>query len=238
MGQKTNPIGLRLGIIKGWDSYWYGGKNFSEKLVEDNEIRKYLNARLAKAGISKIMIQRTLKMVTVTVFTARPGIIIGKGGSEVDKLKEELKKLTNKEVQINISEIRRPELDAKLVASNIARQIEGRVSFRRAIKTSIASSMRLGAGGIKVIISGRVGGAEMARSEMYKEGRIPLHTLRADIDYSLVEAHTTYGRIGIKVWIFKGEIYGRPDLVSVVEKNAGRQRGPVRGGGGRQRRRR
>jgi len=239
MGQKTNPIGLRLGIIKGWDSYWYGGKNFSEKLVEDNEIRKYLNARLAKAGISKIMIQRTLKMVTVTVFTARPGIIIGKGGSEVDKLKEELKKLTNKEVQINISEIRRPELDAKLVASNIARQIEGRVSFRRAIKTSIASSMRLGAGGIKVIISGRVGGAEMARSEMYKEGRIPLHTLRADIDYALVEAHTTYGRIGIKVWIFKGEIYGRPDLVSIVEKNAGRQRGPVRGGGGgRQRRRR
>jgi len=238
MGQKTNPIGLRLGIIKGWDSYWYGGKNFSEKLVEDNEIRKYLNARLAKAGISKIMIQRTLKMVTVTVFTARPGIIIGKGGSEVDKLKEELKKLTNKEVQINISEIRRPELDARLVANNIARQIEGRVSFRRAIKTSIASSMRLGAGGIKVVISGRVGGAEMARSEMYKEGRIPLHTLRADIDYALVEAHTTYGRIGIKVWIFKGEIYGRPDLVSVVEKNAGRQRGPVRGGGGRQRRRR
>ncbi len=238
MGQKTNPIGLRLGIIKGWDSYWYGGKNFSEKLVEDNEIRKYLNARLAKAGISKIMIQRTLKMVTVTVFTARPGIIIGKGGSEVDKLKEELKKITNKDIQINISEIRRPELDARLVANNIARQIEGRVSFRRAIKTSIASSMRLGAGGIKVVISGRVGGAEMARSEMYKEGRIPLHTLRADIDYALVEAHTTYGRIGIKVWIFKGEIYGRPDLVSIVEKNAGRQRGPVRGGGSRQRRRR
>ncbi|HDO06690.1 MAG TPA: 30S ribosomal protein S3 [Bacteroidetes bacterium] len=237
MGQKTNPIGLRLGIIKGWDSYWFGGKNFSEKLVEDNEIRKYLNARLAKAGISKIMIQRTLKMVTVTIFTARPGIIIGKGGSEVDKLKEELKKLTKKEVQINISEIRRPELDARLVASNIARQIEGRVSFRRAIKTAIASSMRLGAGGIKVIISGRVGGAEMARSEMYKEGRIPLHTLRADIDYALVEAHTTHGRIGIKVWIFKGEIYGRPDLVSVVEKNAGRPRGPIRGGGRPRRRR-
>ncbi len=237
MGQKTNPIGLRLGIIKGWDSYWFGGKNFSEKLVEDNEIRKYLNARLAKAGISKIMIQRTLKMVTVTIFTARPGIIIGKGGSEVDKLKEELKKLTKKEVQINISEIRRPELDARLVATNIARQIEGRVSFRRAIKTAIASSMRLGAGGIKVIISGRVGGAEMARSEMYKEGRIPLHTLRADIDYALVEAHTTHGRIGIKVWIFKGEVYGRPDLVSVVEKNAGRPRGPVRGGGRPRRRR-
>jgi small subunit ribosomal protein S3 len=238
MGQKTNPIGLRLGIIKGWDSYWYGGKNFSEKLVEDDAIRKYLNARLAKAGISKIAIQRTLKMVTVTIFTARPGIIIGKGGAEVDKLKEELKKLTKKEVQINISEIRRPELDAKLVATNIARQIEGRVSFRRAIKTAIASSMRLGAGGIKVIISGRVGGAEMARSEMYKEGRIPLHTLRADIDYALVEAHTTYGRIGIKVWIFKGEIYGRPELVSIEEKSAGRQRGPVRGGrarGGRRR---
>ncbi len=237
MGQKTNPIGLRLGIIKGWDSYWYGGKNFSEKLVEDNEIRKYLNARLSKAGISKIMIQRTLKMVTVTIFTARPGIIIGKGGAEVDKLKEELKKLTQKEVQINISEIRRPELDARLVATNIARQIEGRVSFRRAIKTAIASSMRLGAGGIKVIISGRVGGAEMARSEMYKEGRIPLHTLRADIDYALVEAHTTYGRIGIKVWIFKGEIYGRPDLVAIEEKSGGRQRGPVRGGSRPRRRR-
>lgn len=237
MGQKTNPIGLRLGIIKGWDSYWFGGKDFSKKLVEDIEIRKYLNARLAKAGISKIMIQRTLKMVTVTIFTARPGIIIGKGGSEVDKLKEELKKLTKKEVQINISEIRRPELDAKLVANNIARQIEGRISFRRAIKTAIASSMRLGAGGIKVIISGRVGGAEMARSEMYKEGRIPLHTLRADIDYALVEAHTTHGRIGIKVWIFKGEIYGRPDLVSVVEKNTGRPRGPIRGGGRPHRRR-
>ncbi len=233
MGQKTNPIGLRLGIIKGWDSYWFGGKNFSEKLVEDDAIRKYLNARLAKAGISKIMIQRTLKMVTVTIFTARPGIIIGKGGSEVDKLKEELKKLTKKEVQINISEIRRPELDARIVANNIARQIEGRVSFRRAIKTAIASSMRLGAEGIKVNISGRVGGAEMARSEMYKEGRVPLHTLRADIDYALVEAHTTYGRIGIKVWIFKGEVYGKPDLVDIAKPGNSRGRGghgPSRGG--------
>ncbi len=233
MGQKTNPIGLRLGIIKGWDSYWFGGKNFSEKLVEDDAIRKYLNARLAKAGISKIMIQRTLKMVTVTIFTARPGIIIGKGGSEVDKLKEELKKLTKKEVQINISEIRRPELDARIVANNIARQIEGRVSFRRAIKTAIASSMRLGAQGIKVNISGRVGGAEMARSEMYKEGRVPLHTLRADIDYALVEAHTTYGRIGIKVWIFKGEVYGKPDLVDIAQPSNTRGRGghgPSRGG--------
>ncbi len=235
MGQKSNPIGLRLGIIKGWDSYWYGDKDFSKKLVEDNAIRKYLEVRLAKAGISKIVIQRTLKMVTVTIFTARPGIIIGKGGSEVDKLKEELKKLTKKEVQINISEVRRPELDAQLVASNIARQIEGRVSFRRAIKTAISSSMRLGAEGIKIIISGRVGGAEMARSEMYKEGRVPLHTLRADIDYSLVEAHTTYGRLGIKVWIFKGEIYGKPELVStgnIQDKNS-RQRGPARMSGGR-----
>jgi len=240
MGQKTNPIGFRLGIVKGWDSYWYGGKDFSGKLVEDDKIRKYLNARLAKAGISKIMIERTLKLVTVTINTARPGIIIGKGGQEVDKLKEELKKLTGNEVQINISEIRRPELDAKIVAGNIAKQIEGRISFRRAIKTSIASSMRLGAEGIKVQISGRVGGAEMARSEMYKEGRIPLHTIRADIDYALVEAHTTYGRIGIKVWIFKGEIYGRPELVapsSSTGKSKQRHSGP-RGGGSRGPRRR
>ncbi len=240
MGQKTNPIGLRLGIIKGWDSYWYGGKNFSAKLVEDDKIRKYLNARLAKAGISKIMIERTLKLVTVTIFTARPGIIIGKGGQEVDKLKEELKKLTGKEVQINISEIKRPELDAHIVASSIARQIEGRVSFRRAIKTSVASTMRLGAEGIKVLISGRLGGAEMARNEQYKEGRVPLHTLRADIDYALVEAHTTYGRIGIKVWIFKGEIYGKPELVAVtVGGNNQRAAAPAnKATAGRQRRRR
>jgi small subunit ribosomal protein S3 len=213
MGQKTNPIGLRLGIIKGWDSNWYGGNDFASKLVEDDKIRKYLNARLGKAGISKINIERSLKLVTVTISTARPGMIIGKGGQEVDKLKEELKKLTGKEVQINISEIKRPELDAYIVASTIAKQIEGRISFRRAIKTAITSSMRIGAEGIKVMISGRVGGAEMARRESYKEGRIPLHTLRADIDYALVEAHTTYGRIGIKVWICKGEIYGRPELV-------------------------
>jgi small subunit ribosomal protein S3 len=237
MGQKTNPIGLRLGIIKGWDSYWYGGKDFSAKLVEDHNIRNYLNARLTKAGVSKIMIERTLKLVTVTINTARPGIIIGKGGQEVDKLKEELKKLTGKEVQINISEIKRPELDANLVANTIARQIEGRVSFRRAIKTSIASSMRLGAEGIKVLISGRLGGAEMARTEQYKEGRIPLHTLRANIDYSLVEAHTTYGRIGIKVWIFKGEIYGKPELVPTTI-GGGKSRDNAGPKGGRQRRRR
>jgi small subunit ribosomal protein S3 len=174
MGQKTNPIGLRLGIIKGWDSNWYGGKNFAPKLIEDDKIRKYLHARLAKAGISKIIIERTLKLVTVNIFTARPGIIIGKGGQEVDRLKEELKKVTKKEIQINISEIKRPELDAVIVANTIARQIEGRISYRRAIKTAIASTMRIGAEGIKVLISGRLGGAEMARSEMYKEGRTPL----------------------------------------------------------------
>ena len=186
MGQKSNPIGLRLGIIRGWDSNWYGGKDFSAKLIEDHKIRQYLNARLAKAGISKIVIERTLKLVTVTIFTARPGIIIGKGGQEVDKLKEELKKLTNKEVQINISEIKRPELDAMIVANTIAKQIEGRISFRRAIKTAISSTMRMGAEGIKVQISGRLGGAEMARNELYKEGRTPLHRLRAEIDYAIV----------------------------------------------------
>ena len=232
MGQKTNPIGFRLGIIKGWDSNWYGGRDFSKKLVEDDKIRKYLNARLGKAGISKIAIERSLKLVTVTIFTARPGMIIGRGGQEVDKLKEELKKLTGKEVQINISEIKRPELDAYIVASTIAKQIEGRVSFRRAIKTAVSGTMRIGAEGIKIMASGRVGGAEMARQETYKEGRIPLHTLRADIDYSLVEAHTTYGRIGIKVWICKGEIYGKPELVptSIASANK-KQSAPKQNGG-------
>ena len=198
MGQKTNPIGNRLGIIRGWDSSWYGGKRFEAKLVEDDKIRKYLNARLAKAYVSKVLIERTLKMVTINIFTARPGLIIGKAGQEVDKLKEELKKLTGKEIQISISEIKRPELDAVLVASSIARQLEGRVSYRKAIKTAIASAMRMSAEGIKVQISGRLGGAEMARTEHFKEGRTPLHTLRADIDYALSEAHTTYGRLGIK----------------------------------------
>ena len=212
MGQKTNPIGNRLGFIRGWDSNWYGGKNYTEKLVEDDKIRKYLNARLAKASVARIIIERTLKLVTVTIQTARPGAIIGKGGSEVDKLKEELKKLTSKEVQINIFEIKRPELDAQLVGAAIARQIEGRISFRRAIKMGIASSMRMGAEGIKITISGRLNGAEMARTEQYKEGRTPLHTFRADIDYAIVEAHTTYGRIGIKVWICKGEVFGKRDL--------------------------
>lgn len=231
MGQKTNPIGLRLGIIRGWDSNWYGGKDFSTKLVEDQHIRNYLNARLSKAGISKIVIERTLKLVTVTIFTARPGIIIGKGGQEVDKLKEELKKLTRKEIQINISEIKRPELDAVIVAGAIAKQIEGRISYRRAIKTAISSTMRMGAEGIKVQISGRLAGAEMARNELYKEGRTPLHTLRADIDYARAEAHTTYGRIGIKVWICKGEIYGKPEIVPMGGESSKKQaprKGPRR----------
>lgn len=232
MGQKANPIANRLGIIKGWDSNWFGGRNYGDKLAEDDKIRQYLMARLAKASISKIIIERTLKLITVTINTSRPGIIIGKGGKEVDKLKEELKKLTKKDVQINIFEIKRPELDAKLVADSVARQIEGRISFRRAAKMAVASTMRMGAEGVKVMVSGRLGGAEMARTEFYKEGRIPLHTFRADIDYALSEAHTTYGRIGVKVWICKGEIYGKRDLSPniVSNKPAGKQpRGGMRG---------
>lgn len=226
MGQKTNPIGNRLGFIQGWESNWFGGNDYSAKIVEDHKIREYLSARLQKASISKIIIERTIKLVTVTINTARPGVIIGKGGQEVDKLKEELKKITGKEVQINIFEIKRPELDAKLVADSIARQIEGRISFRRAIKMAIQSTMRMGAEGIKVKISGRLNGAEMARNEMYKDGRTPLHTFRADIDYALSEAHTTYGRIGIKVWICKGEVYGKRDLspnVGLQQKKGGKR---------------
>eukprot|EP01155_Anaeramoeba_flamelloides_P014609 Anaeramoba_flamelloidesa345819_12.p1 GENE.a345819_12~~a345819_12.p1 ORF type:complete len:238 (-),score=11.07 a345819_12:266-979(-) len=233
MGQKVNPISNRLGIIKGWDSNWYGGNNYGDKLLEDSKLRKYLNARLAKASISRIIIERTLKLVTITVFTARPGIIIGKGGQEVDKLKEELKKITDKEVQINIFEVKRPELDAIIVANNIARQVEGRIAYRRAIKMAIASAMRMGAEGIKVQISGRLNGAEMARTEMYKEGRTPLHTLRADIDYAQAEALTKMGLIGIKVYICKGEIYGKPDLspaLNTKDKPSGNRggRGPRR----------
>src|SRR3972149_7616589 len=230
MGQKVNPIGNRLGIIKGWDSNWYGGKDFSGKLVEDTRIREYLNARLAKASISKIIIERTLKMITVTINTARPGIIIGKRGQEVDKLKEELKKITKKDIQINIFEVKRPELDARLVADSIARQIEGRISFRRAMKMSVASTMRMGAEGIKIKCSGRLAGADIARVEGYKEGRTPLHTFRADIDYAVAEAHTTFGRIGIKVWICKGEVFGKRDLSPNITSNAlGKEK---KGGGG------
>ena len=194
MGQKINPIGFRLGVIKGWDSNWYGGKDFAEKLYEDQQIRKYVLARIPKGGIAKVIIERTLKRITLTIHTARPGVVIGKGGAEVDKLKEELKKITNKDIQINIFEIKRPEMDAKLVGESIAQQLQARISFRRAMKQAIAATMRVGAEGIKVKLSGRLGGAEMARSEMYKEGRIPLHTLRADIDYALSEALTVYGK--------------------------------------------
>ncbi len=223
MGQKVNPIANRLGFIRGWDSNWFGGKSYADNLIEDEQIRKYLRVRLAKADISRIIIERTNKLITVTIRTARPGMIIGKGGKEVDKLKEELKKITKgKEVQVNIDEVKRPELDALIVANNIARQIENRVAYRRAVKTAIANSMRMGAKGIKVRVSGRLNGAEMARSEEYKEGRIPLHTFRADIDYSLVEAHTKQGRLGVKVWIFKGEVYGKRDLSPRAETQKAR----------------
>ncbi|MEA3447668.1 MAG: 30S ribosomal protein S3 [Bacteroidota bacterium] len=226
MGQKVNPISNRLGIIKGWDSNWYGGNKYAEKILEDYKLRQYLNVRLAKASVAKIVIERSVKMVTITVHTARPGIIIGRGGSEVDKLKEELKKITSKEVQVNIFEIKRPELVAQLVASNIARQIEGKIAYRRAVKMAISSTMRMDAQGIKVLVSGRLNGAEMARSETYKDGRIPLHTFRANIDYALSEALTKTGMIGVKVWICRGEIYGKADLSpnAGMSKKGGKKR--------------
>ncbi|MEL7118678.1 MAG: 30S ribosomal protein S3 [Bacteroidota bacterium] len=232
MGQKTNPIGNRLGIIRGWESNWFGGNDFGDKVVEDEKIRNYLHARVQKGGIARIIIERTLKRITVTINTSRPGIIIGKGGQEVDKIREELKKLTGKDVQINIVEIRKPELDANIVAESIAKQLENRINYRRAIKMAIQSTMRAGAEGIKVRISGRLNGADMARSEEYKEGRTPLHTFRADIDYSLKEALTVYGLIGIKVWICKGEVYGKRDL----SPNVGQPK-KERGKGGRGRNR-
>lgn len=241
MGQKINPVGFRLGIVRGWDSNWFGGKNFSDKLVEDQKIRDYVDARIQKGGIAKVVIERTLKRITLTIHTARPGVVIGKGGTEVDKIKEELKKLTGKDVQINIFEIKRPELDAKLVGESIAQQIEARISYKRAMKQAIASAIRVGAEGIKIKTSGRLAGADMARTEQYKEGRIPLHTLRADIDYAISEAQTVYGKIGIKVWIFKGEVYGKRDLspnvgiVSNAAAGAGAQGGGPRPGGDRRR---
>ena len=214
MGQKANPIGNRLGIIRGWESNWYGSKkDYAGKLIEDHKIRTYLNARINKGGISKIVIERTLGKLIVTIHTSKPGIIIGKGGGEVDRIKEELKKLTGKEdVQINILEIRRPELDAAIVGDTIARQIENRINFKRATKMAVASTLRMGAEGIKVQLSGRLGGAEIARSEKFMQGRVPLHTLRMDIDYANVFAQTVYGKIGIKVWICKGEVLGKRDL--------------------------
>jgi small subunit ribosomal protein S3 len=231
MGQKVNPIGLRLGIIRGWESNWYGGNNFAEKLIEDEKIRKYLHARITKGGIARIIIERTIKRIIITIHTSRPGIVIGKGGAEVDKIKEEIKKLTKKDVQINIFEIKRPELDAALVGETIASQIEGRVSYKRALKTAIASTMRMGAEGIKITVSGRLAGSEMARTETYKEGRTPLHTLRADIDYTIAEALTVYGKIGIKVWICRGEVYGKRDLspnIGLSNTERGGQRGGER----------
>ncbi|NUN09886.1 MAG: 30S ribosomal protein S3 [Ignavibacteriaceae bacterium] len=209
MGQKTNPVGLRVGIIRGWESNWFEPKSYAAKLKEDEKLRSYIKNRLDKAGIARIIIDRTSKNLIINIHTSRPGVIIGKGGSEIGKIEQELKKLTDKDVKIQISEIKRPELDANLVAANIAGQLEKRVSFRRVMKSSITAAMRMGAEGIKVMLAGRLGGAEMARTEQYKEGRIPLHTLRADIDYASGRAETIYGSIGIKVWICRGEILGK-----------------------------
>jgi small subunit ribosomal protein S3 len=236
MGQKTNPIGNRLGIIRGWDSNWYGSKkDYAHKLIEDDKIRGYLNARINKGGIAKIVIERTLNKLIITIHTSKPGIIIGKGGGEVDRIKEELKKLTGKDdVQINILEIRRPELDANIVGETIAKQIENRINYKRAIKMAIASTMRLGAEGIKIKASGRIGGAEIARSEEMKDGRVPLHTFRMDIDYASVFAQTVYGKIGIKVWICKGEVLAKRDLnpnIIGAKGEGGAERRESRGGG-------
>ena len=238
MGQKVNPISNRLGIIRGWDSNWFGGKDFGDNLVEDQKIRTYLRKRLEKAQVSRIVIERTFKLVTITICTARPGIVIGKGGQDVDKLKEELKNLFKKDIQINIFEVKRPELDATIVGENIARQVEGKVAYRRAIKMAIANTMRAGAEGIKVQITGRLNGAEIARKEMFKEGRTPLHTFRADIDYCQTEALTKVGLLGIKVWICRGEIYHKVDLAPnfAEQKNSGRPNGGGRSGRGNRRR--
>ena len=238
MGQKVNPISNRLGVIRGWDSNWFGGKDFGDNLVEDQKIRKYLNERLAKASVARIVIERTLKLVTITICTARPGIVIGKGGQDVDKLKEELKQLYKKDIQINIFEVKKPELDATIVANSIARQVEGKISYRRAIKMAVQNTMRAGAEGIKVQITGRLNGAEMARKEMFKEGRTPLHTFRADIDYCQAEALTKVGLLGIKVWICRGEVYGKRDLTPnfAQEKNIGGRSNGRNGRGGNRKR--
>ena len=234
MGQKANPIGNRLGVIRGWDSMWYGSKrDFGQKLVEDHKIRTYLNARINKGGISRIVIERMLGKLVVTIHTSKPGIIIGKGGSEVDRIKEELKKLTGQEdVQINIMEIRRPELDANIVGETIARQLESRVSYKRAVKMAVSTAMRMGAEGIKIKVAGRLGGAEIARSEEFKQGRTPLHTFRMDIDYASVHALTVYGKIGIKVWICKGEVLGKRDLNPNFSAGSDRRGGGDRDRGG------
>lgn len=225
MGQKVNPIANRLGYIRGWESNWYASPSeFADKLVEDEKVREYLHARISKGGISQIVIERQSKRVTINIHTARPGIIIGKGGGEVDRIKEELKKLTKKDIQINIVEIRKPELEATIVGETVAKQLEARINYRRAIKMAIASTMRSGAEGIKVRISGRIGGAEMARTEEFKQGKTPLHTFRCDIDYAWKEAHTIYGKIGIKVWISRGEVFMRPNLAPEQPKEKKQQR--------------
>lgn len=216
MGQKTNPIGLRLGIIRSWDANWFEEKNFADKLSEDIKVRSYIKNRLKKAGVSRIVIERTTKLLRITIHSSRPGLIIGRSGQEITKLEEEIRRITRKDVKILISEIKKPELDAVLVAEMIAQQIEGRISFRSAMKKAVANAMRMGAVGIKVMCSGRLGGSEMARTEQYKDGRIPLHTLRADIDYGFAVSQTIYGSIGVKVWICRGEILGKPQLQGAI----------------------
>ena len=237
MGQKTNPIGNRLGIIRGWDSNWYGAADYADKVVEDEKIRKYLNARIQRGGIARIIIERTLRRITVTIHTSRPGVIIGRGGAEVDAIREELRKLTKQDIQINIVEIRRPELNAAIVGESIAKQLEARINHRRAIKMAIQSTMRAGAEGIKIRVAGRLNGSEMARREEYKQGRTPLHTFRADIDYALTEANTVQGKIGVKVWICNGEVLGKRDLnPNITDQSSGSRGGrggDRRGGGGR-----
>ena len=208
MGQKTNPVGFRLGVIRTWDARWFENKNYDKKLEEDLMLRRYVRNRLKRASVSRIVIERTPKQIALTIHTARPGIVIGRKGAEVDKLKEELQRLTGKDIQLNINEVKRPELDAYLVAENIANQLAGKISFRRAMKKAMMSTMRMGAEGIRISCSGRLGGAEMSRREQYKQGRIPLHTLRADIDFAQAISFTTYGTIGVKVWICKGEVIG------------------------------
>lgn len=206
MGQKVNPVGIRLGIVKTWESKWFGGRNYAEYILEDYKLRKFIKAKLFHAGVSRIEIERSAKRIRIRIYTSRPGIVIGKKGAEISQLKKDVEKLTSREILIDIQEVRKPELDAQLVAENVALQIERRVAFRRAMKRGVSSAMRFGALGIKIICAGRLGGAEMARTEWYREGRVPLHTLRADIDYGFIEARTTYGIIGVKVFIFKGEI--------------------------------
>jgi small subunit ribosomal protein S3 len=232
MGQKTNPIGNRLGYIRGWDSNWYADKDYAANVIEDEKIRMYLDKRIQKGGIARIVIERTLKRITITIHTSRPGIIIGKGGKEIDQIREEVRRVTGKEIQLNIVEVRKPELDANIVGESIAKQIEARINYRRAIKTSIAATMRAGAEGIKVRIAGRLNGSDMSRNEEFKEGRTPLHTFRADIDYAGKEAQTVYGKIGIKVWLCKGEVLGKRDLNPNAGMVSNERGGGSRGGRG------